>query len=226
MTNLIPINFPEGKIIEILGNVASGKTTTSLNIPKVSNFHYVDIDIYAQNPFLEDYVKDPKRWTFTSDLFFSFERSKQIELVAEAIGQNPVVLDSGFDMGMAVYAKSCFRQNKMTANEWTFFQNLHKSLMKDVPPLYTSIFIEVPIEILMSRIRKRGRFHEQDYTKEYLIQLQEGLDEYRENLIINKSRNVIVTYKELEKTHTFDKGQDEKISQILKKLEEMLPTEE
>lgn len=212
------VTFPKGTIIEILGNVASGKTTTALNIPKVSNFQYIDIDIYAQNPFLEDYVKKPERWTFTSDLFFSFERSKQIDLVKEAIKQDPVVLDSGFDMGMAVYTKSCFRQNKMNANEWTFFQNLHKSLMKYTPPLYASIFIEVPIDVLMDRIVKRGRSHEQNYTKEYLIQLQEGLDEYRENLIINKSRSVIVSYRELEKAHVFDKGQDEKISQILKKL--------
>ena len=225
MNTPTPIDFPNNTVIEILGNVASGKTTVSLNIPKVSNFHYVDIDIYAQNPFLSDYVKDSKRWTFTSDLFFSFERAKQISIVKEAMEQNPVVLDSGFNMGMAVYTRSCFHQNKLNPEEWAFFQTLHTNLMKDAPPLYASIFIEAPIEILMARIKKRGRLHEQNYTKEYLLQLQEGLDEYKENLLTNKSRNIIMTYHELEKTYVFDRGNDPKITNVLKKLEEILSLE-
>lgn len=203
--------FPAGTIIEIVGNVASGKTTASKTIARLSTYEYIDIDVYAKNPFLPLFVEDPKRWTFTSDLYFSMIRSQQIPLIHKKMSYSPIVLDSSLDMGIYVYSKSCYLQGKLTPDEWDFLQKLHKTLIQKQPEIYATIFVDVPIDALMNRIVRRGRTHEQEYTRKYVSQLQERLDEYKKDMIALKTRKHVITYHQLEKKLEFHGKEDKKL---------------
>ncbi len=210
--------FPAGIIIEVIGNVASGKTTATKKTAQLTTFEYIDIDVYTKNPFLPLFVEDPKRWTFTSDLYFSLIRSQQIPLMLKRMTFAPLILDSSLDMGMYVYSKSCFLQGKMTQDEWIFLQKSHKTLMQKEPPVYATIFIDVPIDALMNRIIRRGRAHEQDYTRKYVLQLQERLDEYKQDMIALKTRKVVATYHQLEKKLQFHGKEDKKLEKLFSLL--------
>lgn len=206
--------FPAGTIIEVIGNVASGKTTATRKIAQATTFEYIDIDVYAKNPFLPLFVKDPKRWTFTNDLYFSLIRSQQIPVMLKRMTFSPLILDSSLDMGIYVYSKSCYIQGKMTLGEWEFLQKLHKTLLQKEPTVYATIFIDVPINALMDRIARRGRTHEQDYTRKYVTQLQERLDEYKKDMTALKTRKIVATYHQLEKKIEFHGKEDKKISKL------------
>lgn len=210
--------FPANTIIEIIGNVASGKTTAAKKIAQATTFEYIDIDVYAKNPFLPLFVHDSKRWTFTNDLYFSLIRSQQIPLMLKRMNFSPLVLDSSLDMGIYVYSKSCYIEGKMTPDEWEFLQKLHKTLMQKEPTVYATIFIDVPIDALMDRIVRRGRAHEQEYTRKYVTQLQERLDEYKQDMSALKTRKIVATYHQLEKKLEFHTKEDKKLTKLFELL--------
>lgn len=188
-------NFSKKQIVEIIGNVASGKTTLSKKLSNLSNAKYIDIDLFITNPFLELHSKDPSRWAFITGLHFSHQRSLQIPKVSNLLQKTPIILDSGFDMGIHVYSKTAFIKNEMTKDEWNLLLAIHNSFMRQLPPTPTTLYIDLPVETILTRIRLRGRNHEQKYyTKSYVKELQAQLDEYIRQLVKSKKRKSIIFY--------------------------------
>ena len=63
--------------IAIAGNIGSGKTTLTKMLAKKYNWlpRFESVDY---NPYLEDYYKDLKRWSFPMEIFFLKERFKDL----------------------------------------------------------------------------------------------------------------------------------------------------
>ena len=63
--------------IAIAGNIGSGKTT----LTKMLANHYgwqAQFEKVVDNPYLEDYYKDIRRWSFNLEVFFLKERFRDI----------------------------------------------------------------------------------------------------------------------------------------------------
>ncbi len=181
------------QIIEIVGNVGSGKTTLSKKLAKKMSAKYIDVDPYINNPFLPSYVMDMKRWAFSTALHFSFMRSKMIVEVKK-ITNIPIVLDHGFESGLHMYPWVSFKNGEMNKDEWNFLQQLHNEFMDDLPMVSTTVFIHITTEEIMKRLKIRGREHEKYYTTKYVESLQKGLNEYRKKLIKNNTRQTLIDF--------------------------------
>jgi deoxyguanosine kinase len=204
--------------MEILGNIAAGKTTTSRHIARISSFAYIDCDIYSKNPFLSLAAKEPKRWAFTNELYFSTQRAKKIPKVLNLSQSEPLVLDSGCDMGHYVYAKARYLAEDMTCDEWELLAHLHQKLLIHAPTIDVAIFLDVPLDTLMQRIWKRGREHEQHYSKKYLEEAQQRIEEYKNDMIALKKRKTIATYHQLERELEFHTKEDKKLKELFAQL--------
>lgn len=215
-----PVLFPVGTIIEIVGNVASGKTTTSRLIPRLSSLTYVDVDIYEKNPFLPHLLKNPERWSFTTELHFTYERSKQLGKIIKMKEFESLVLDSGFDMNFYVYSGNGYVQKFMNEHEWHLLSKIYGEFMHNAPPIFATIFLDVPVKTLMERIWNRGRKHEEDYPRSYVLQLNERIKEYKQEMIALKKRKYVVTYHQLEKRIEFHGKEHPKIKELLEKLKD------
>lgn len=212
------ILFPTNYIIEILGNVASGKTTAARNIARISSFAYIDCEVYSKNPFLSRFVKNPKRWAFTNELSFAFERAKKVPTILKQMDAEPIILDSGLDMGLFVYGKANFMDRNINNDEWNLLTNLHNKLLIHAPPIHGAIFIDVPVDVLMKRMWDRGREHEQHYSRKYLLEAQARIEEYKSDMIALKKRKFIATYHQLEKRLEFHTKEDKKIEKLFSLL--------
>jgi deoxyadenosine/deoxycytidine kinase len=200
------IPFPQNTCIEILGAPASGKTTITDWLTHYTNCRSVDIDKYIHNPFLKENSDDPGRWSFATGLCFSYERAKEIPRVEKTLKTSPVVLDSGFDMGIQVYSKNRYIHHEMTRNEWKLLQSIHSTLMGHKKLVTTSVFIDIPIPLLYSRILKRNRLHEHTYTPMFLTQLHARLNEYYRYLQKHTLRETIVIYQPYKKQKFIGNG--------------------
>lgn len=189
-----PIFFPKGTIIEVIGIVASGKTTLAKRMSRASNLHYVDVDLYVQNPFLSFSLSRPEKYAFLTNLHFSFERSKKIKKIRTLLKNEPAVIDQGFDMGFHIYTKNHYIQKWIPYLEYQFLTELHNFFMKDAPKIHTTICLNPPVDRIYERIRKRGRDFEKLYSKKSLSQLKERLEEYKKMIIHNGARRNLIEY--------------------------------
>jgi len=185
------LSLPQNTIIEIVGNVGTGKTTFSRMLAKKLEIKYLDIDPFVENPFLPLYVKNRKKWAFATALHFSYSRSKLISNVI-ATKPLPIVLDHGFNSGLFMYPRASYKLGEMTKNEWEFLKEIHYKLMESLPPITISIFLTLNSKTIVKRLKKRGRPHEAHYSQKYIEQLQKGLDEYKNKLKKEKLRDTII----------------------------------
>lgn len=190
--------FEKGTLVEVVGNVASGKTTVSKQLPKFTNLTYQDTDLFENNPFMIPSVTNPKRWVFTEELYFYYLRAKKIPDVLKALKKTPLVLDQGFHMPLFMYTDNRLRQKQMTHDEWRFIRNLFAHLTHEAPIPDIVIHLDLPVMELTKRMDKRGREkereHEKLYTDKYLKQLNKGLVEYVESIKQNKITKSVVVY--------------------------------
>lgn len=187
------IALPKNTIVEVVGNVGTGKTTLSKKLAKKLGAKYIDVDPFVENPFLQLYVKNRKKLAFTTALHFSYSRSELIPKVTTTL-PSPIILDHGFESGLFMYPLSSFQLGEMTEDEWEFLQKIHAKLMEKLPPVTISIFLNLDSKSIMERLKKRGRQHEALYSQKYIEQLQKGLDEYKKLLIKKRLRKSIFSY--------------------------------
>lgn len=165
-------------LITILGNVASGKTTASQMLAGKLNAQLIDADLFEENPFLQMYAKDRPRWSFATELYFTRARMKKLTDIKNLLKSTSVVVDSGLWMSSWVYARNHLKQGTMNAAEWQFYIELCDDMKKnayDEEDLI--IFLQASSEVLLKRIDVRGRDFEKAYDKQYLLQLNDRLNE-------------------------------------------------
>jgi deoxyadenosine/deoxycytidine kinase len=147
----------------IEGNIGAGKTTLAKMLANDLNARIV-LEQFADNPFLPKFYNDPQRYSFPLELSFLAERYKQLnaELRSSSLFQ-PLLIADYFFMKSLIFA-----QNTLAKDEF------NSSIPK--PDLY--VYLHVPVDRLISNIKKRGRDYEQSITPEYLETIQRGYFEF------------------------------------------------
>ena len=129
---------------------------------------------FADNPFLQKFYENPKRYAFPVELFFMTERHKQMQ---EAFGS--VGLFEDFILSDYSFPKTLlFAQNNLTTDELRLFQRIYQVLFAQFPNPDLLVYLHRPVEHLMAQIKKRGRDYEKDITPEYLLSIQNAYFEY------------------------------------------------
>src|SRR3989344_320935 len=210
-------DFAKNYSLEIVGSVASGKTTLAKMLSRYSNLQYFNTDLYTSNPFLKLYPKNRKKWSFITGLQFSYKRSQRIKSLIEILKRRPIVLDQGFDMGLYVYSKNCFLQGEMIMEEWKLLEKLHGMFMKKLPSIKISILLNIPEAEITKRIMKRGRTHEKNYLGSYIQQLNNMLLDYKGMLYKRNLRETIITYDQLNNNFQYLGKKNDKLTFLVKK---------
>lgn len=168
--------------ITVVGPIASGKTTASQLLSEKLSLPLIDADLYEKNPFLENYIKDTRRWSFATELFFTIQRIKKLRSLKTLLRKSSVIVDSGLIMSHQIYTKNHLVQGTMTAAEWEFFSTIIEDYHNHIPSPTRIIHLTASPKTQLKRIKKRGRAFESGYTIEYLEQITDRLDEYANSL--------------------------------------------
>ena len=176
--------------ITVIGNIASGKSTTARFIAENLPARFVPADeLYKENPFFEKTVKDRKRWSLTSDMWFLIKRAEVVDKISLEVKEKAIVQDSGIPMSW-VYANSRIKSGYMKRDEFNLYNSLFTKLTNNLPKEDLIIYLNVKTSVLLDRIKKRSRsFEIENYTPEYIAGLSESLEEYV--LRLKKDRKVL-----------------------------------
>ena len=165
------------KLVVIIGNVGSGKSTVSKMLAKKLGAKLVPADKFFEiNPFFPLALEDRKRWSLASDLWFLKERVKLIKQTLLDVENQDVVVDSGIPMSL-MYANSRLSSGFFTEEEWKLYESIYNELTRNVPKPEVVVYMRATVDFVREQIEKRGReFEVKHHDGKYLTSLEESLE--------------------------------------------------
>ena len=162
--------------IAIAGNIGSGKTTLTGLLAR----HYgwePRYEAVADNPYLEDYYRDIRRWSFNMEVFFLKERFRDLIAIAQAT--NTIVQDRTIFEGVYVFMENNRDMGNLSDRDYETYMELFRQMMSVVHLPDLLIYLRATVPHLVGNIQQRGRNYEQAMQLEYL----ENLNRRYENFI-------------------------------------------
>ena len=161
--------------IAIAGNIGSGKTTLTTMLAKrygwKPRFESVDY-----NPYLEDYYKDIKRWSFPMEVFFLKERFKDLLDISRS--DKSVVQDRSIYEGVYVFTENNYAMGNLDDRDYETYMELFEDMTDAVSFPDLMIYLRASVSHLVSNSEKRGREYEQKMPLDYLENLNKRYEEF------------------------------------------------
>lgn len=169
-------------VIVLGGMIGVGKTTYAEMIA-----NHLDSDVFYEsvddNPLLDKFYHNKKRWAFALQIYFLNKRFKSIK---EALIDRNNVLDRSIYED-ALFARINYEDGNMSQAEFDCYLDLLDNMMEELegmpkkaPDLF--IYLQASFETIEERIEKRGRDFEQfDHNPElehYMRNLHSRYDDW------------------------------------------------
>ncbi|MDQ1770072.1 AAA family ATPase [Labilibaculum sp. A4] len=173
--------------IAIAGNIGSGKTTLTELLAKQYGWeaHYEDVD---ENPYLNDFYDDMKRWSFNLQIYFLKSRFNQIMEIRKA-GKN-VIQDRTIYEDAMIFAPNLFDMGLMSQRDFKNYNNLFELMGSMVQAPDLLIYLRSSVPTLVNQIQKRGRNYEETIRLDYLKNLNARYETWIQNY--NRGKLLIV----------------------------------
>jgi len=163
----------KNKYIAVAGNIGSGKSTlVQFMAAQFGAMPFYEAN--AQNPYLNNFYKDMRAWSFHSQIFFLTHKFRVHKELEKAKGL--VVLDRTIHEDAEIFARALFESRKMKKADFETYWSLYEAICKTLRSPDLMIYLKCSIKTLQKRIRLRGRRMERDMPKSYLIRLQQLYD--------------------------------------------------
>jgi deoxyadenosine/deoxycytidine kinase len=153
------------RYIVVEGPIGVGKTSLARRLSESFASDLV-LENADQNPFLERFYRNRRNAALPTQLFFLFQRARQIEEIRQSDLFTPVrVADFMIDKDRL------FAELNLDANELNLYDQVYKSLELDPPTPDLVIYLQAPPSVLRRRVASRGIPYEQQLDEDYLERL-------------------------------------------------------
>lgn len=159
------------KFIAIEGPIGVGKTSLAKLLSRTLGYE-TWLEASVSNPFLERFYENKSRAALQTQLFFLFERARQLDLMRQAQLFNPLRVTD-----FLIEKDSIFAKLNLDPDELKLYENIYQHLNIEPPRPDLVIYLQASTEILLERIHTRGNRAERSVDKNYVNQL---VDKYTE----------------------------------------------
>ncbi len=164
--------------IAVAGNIGAGKTTLTRLLAKHYGWtpHFEDVN---DNPYLDDFYEDMKRWSFNLQIYFLKSRISQIIKIRES-GKD-VIQDRTIFEDACIFAPNLKEMGLMSLRDYKNYEDLFNQLNSFVKPPDLLIYLKASVPTLVNQIQKRGREYEASIRLDYLQSLNHRYNEWAES---------------------------------------------
>lgn len=156
------------KFVAVAGNIGVGKSTLVSMLCDHLGWQPF-FEPVGENPYLADFYRDMRQWSFHSQIFFLTRRlhahRQLVDHPTSAIQDRSVYEDA------EVFARNLFMQGMMQERDYLSYRELYRVLAEFLPPPDLVLYLRATVPTLQERISRRGRDYERTITPEYLGQL-------------------------------------------------------
>jgi deoxyadenosine/deoxycytidine kinase len=158
--------------IVVEGPIGVGKTTLTKALARRFGARTL-FEVVEENPFLANFYQDKNKFAFQTQLFFLLSRFKQQqELLQQDLFSQVTVSDY-------LFAKDrIFASITLDPNELALYERIYEHLGPRVMKPDLVIYLQARQEILLGRIKKRGREFERKFDADYLAELARTYNDF------------------------------------------------
>lgn len=167
------LNYGGIRHLVIEGNIGAGKTSLAKKLSKDFNAKLIEEE-FQDNPLLELFYKDPKKYAYDLEVSFLEDRYDQYHNHIHHHKEEDGLLISDYDLKKSLIFASITLDQEDYFNYKSLFELKHQQLR--AADLY--LYLDQPTERLMKNITKRGRPYEQTIKADYLEQIASAYKEY------------------------------------------------
>jgi len=161
--------------IAIAGNIGSGKSTLAQMLGKQFGWQ-VTLEDVEENPYLMDFYKDMKKWSFHLQVYFLNSRFKQIKQILSC--KYSTIQDRTIYEDAHIFAANLFQSGLMEERDYKNYLRLYHSMMDYIQAPDLLIYLQADIPKLVSQITKRGRNYEANISIHYLKNLNKQYEDW------------------------------------------------
>jgi deoxyguanosine kinase len=162
----------EARYIAIEGVIGVGKTSLARLLARDFDAR-LNLEIVEENPFLARFYEDPRRYAFSTQLFFLLSRyQQQQEFFQQDLFKRRVVSDY-------MFAKDrIFANLNLDDIELQLYERVATELQCRVPAPDLVVYLQASVDLLMTRIARRGREYEREMKRSYIESLTEAYNHF------------------------------------------------
>lgn len=160
------------RYVVVEGPIGAGKTTLSRRLAARLGADLL-LEQPAENPFLPRFYQDMARYALPTQLFFLFQRSRQVEPLAQLdLFSRPTVSDFLLDKD------PLFARITLSGDELALYERMFEALRPRAPVPDLVIYLQAKTEVLVERVKKRSAGYERGISDEYLALLAESYSRF------------------------------------------------
>ncbi len=162
-------------LILVAGNIGAGKTSITERIGARMGFD-TGYESVSDNPYLPDFYRDMKVWSFHLQVFFLGHRAQQHLDLAK--GPKSAILDRSIYEDAYIFARALHHMGNLSERDYKAYRRVFELVMRSLPSPDLLIYLKAPVSTLVQRIQKRGRDIESGISAEYLSLLDHFYEEW------------------------------------------------
>ncbi|MGK6351097.1 deoxynucleoside kinase [Parapedobacter sp. DT-150] len=177
--------------IAIVGNIGAGKTTLTKLLANHLKWE-PQFEAVEDNPYLEDFYSDMKRWAFNLQIYFLNSRFRHIvQLQQKEIN---IIQDRTIYEDAYIFAENLYDMGLMSARDFENYSNIFESIVSYIKPPDLLIYLRASVPTLVDNIQTRGREYEANIRLDYLSKLNTKYEKWIKNykdgklLILDKDK--------------------------------------
>ncbi|MGD8570954.1 MAG: deoxynucleoside kinase [Gammaproteobacteria bacterium] len=157
------------RYIVVEGPIGVGKTSLCQRLADYLGAETL-LEGAEENPFLERFYQNPRHAALQTQLFFLFQRARQLQEQRQSDMFAAPVRVADFLMEK----DRLFAQVTLDDDEFRLYDQVYSSLTIDTPQPDLVIYLQAPLSVLIERVNKRGRKFERYIEPAYLQQLTDA----------------------------------------------------